>query len=74
MGKAQENSRGVTWADSRNGKLRIALGKSRVGRQEKFDWAVWALYTGSHELAPVSRSFQDETRAREYANQLWAAN
>lgn len=56
---------GTVWATSRSGKIRIACG------QLHGKWQVWALYAGTHDLAPVTRNFDDEQKARDYANQLW---
>jgi hypothetical protein len=73
MAKAQPLENGVTWADSKSGKLSIAVGPDRELLRGNVI-RVWALYKGSHELAPVSRDFTGpdrDVKAREYANGLW---
>jgi hypothetical protein len=66
--KAQPNpGTTVTWAPSKSGRIQIALGFT--GGQ----WKVWGLYTGTHDLTPISRNFHlSEAAARVYANQVWA--
>lgn len=66
--KATANEHGVVWATSRNGKLDIAVGERPGGPNR---WSVWALYVGTHDLAPVTRNFRTEQEARKYANQVW---
>lgn len=71
--KATANEQGVTWATSRSGKLSIAVA---FDRGSAGGWDVWALYTGTHDLAPVSRQFNGakaEENARAYANELWSS-
>jgi len=72
-GKARANEHGVTWAASRSGDIQIALARSPGGLRAD-GWDVWALYTGTHDLAPVTRTFTGagaERAARAYANELW---
>lgn len=68
--KAQPNTFGITWATSRSKRLDIALQRKEfVG-----GWQVWALYAGTHDLAPRTRNFTGDTAeadARAYANELW---
>jgi hypothetical protein len=66
MPRATTNQAGIRWATSRSGRLDIAVGPK--GGQ----WQVWALYAGSHDLAPRTRNFPTEPRANTYANHLWA--
>lgn len=53
------------WADSKDGKLKIRL----YNLQDEYH--VYALYAGTHELAPRSRSFKKLQDAKDYANALW---
>jgi hypothetical protein len=73
--KAKANRHGVTWATSKNGKLDIAVGPdSRFPGKKYPGWRVWALYKGTHDLAPVARDFPGptgEADARKYANEVW---
>jgi hypothetical protein len=69
------NEHGVTWAPSKSGRLQIALGADTpalpAGERQI---EVWALYTGTHDVAPGTRRFTGPSRdadARAYANQLW---
>jgi hypothetical protein len=70
--KAYTNGYGVTWAYSKSGSLCIGLRFNGTEVWPVNVWAVWALYRGTHDLAPVSRNFPTEAEARAYANQLWA--
>jgi hypothetical protein len=79
MNKATPNRSGVTWSPSRTGKIQIAVGPAGtylVGRgfvpSPRGDWNVWGLYTGTHDLAPISRNFKNEAAARSYANRVWS--
>ena len=70
--KAQPQSNGVTWATSRTGKLDIAVGPGKQPGTNR--WDVWALYKGTHDVAPLSKNFvgvKAEQDARKYANDLW---
>ena len=68
MSKAQPNEHGVRWAASQSGRLQIAVGRVGVGDT----YQVWAIYTGTHDLAPRTRGFGDDlAAANEYANRLW---
>lgn len=73
--KAQTNEYGVTWATSKSGRLSIAVGPDNdIAGQPVV--RVWALYVGTHDLAPVSRDFTGPARhqeARAYANRLWSS-
>jgi hypothetical protein len=67
--KAQPNEHGVTWADTKDGTIAVAVAE-RNG-----EWEVWGIYKGTHDLAPISRNFTGkdaEANARAYANQVWA--
>lgn len=68
--KATKRDNGDEWAASRDGKLQIRLQTTRVYGQLMFE--VSAIYTGTHDLAPRTRSFHSETGARSYANSLWS--
>lgn len=73
--KAQANEYGVTWARSKSGKLEIAVSADH-GMPLPHKVEVWGLWTGTHDLAPVARSFKGPDRvkeARDYANRLWAS-
>jgi hypothetical protein len=70
--KAKANEYGVTWARSQNGKLDIAVRFNGTRSWPLNEWAVWAIFPGTHDVAPVSRNFKLEQEARDYANQLWA--
>ena len=73
--KAQANDMGVTWAVSKSKRLDIALGADTPGTYGQPDMIeVWALYFGTHDVAPLTRRFTGADRlreAREYANSLW---
>lgn len=67
--KAQPNAHGVTWATSRTGRISIAVGPDEPGGVR-----VWAIYAGTHDVAPGARTFTGTSRiqdARDYANTLW---
>jgi hypothetical protein len=66
---AQPNQHGVRWARSSGGKLDIAL------REDNGKAEVWAMYPGTHDLAPLTRKFTGpdaQAAARAYANTLWS--
>ncbi len=65
-GAAVKLAKNTEWNSSKGGRVRIALGFNGI------EWSVWALFTGTHELAPVSKSFTDEAVARSWANTVWA--
>lgn len=54
------------WAVSKDGRLAI-----RLHQWDKQFYEVYALYKGTHDLAPVTRKFRDLNKARDYANSLW---
>lgn len=58
------------WATSRNGRYRIRL------HNTSGCWEVYALFTGTHDLAPRTRTFDlspaGEAAARAYANEIWS--
>lgn len=73
-----ETHMNVEWATSRNGKLRVACGtpqlQSDARRDSTTEWRVWALYVGTHDLAPFTKKFTGpnaEQQARRHANWVW---
>lgn len=68
--KAEPNEMGVTWAPSRSGRVRIAM-RHQPGHPKP--WHVWGIYTGTHDLAPITREFRTEAEARAHANRCWRA-
>jgi len=75
--KAEANEHGVRWAASRSGRIQIAVGRkgtmsANLSGDRRYErWDVWALHTGTHDLAPVTRTFRTEAEANAYANLLW---
>lgn len=62
----EPNEHGVYWAPSKSGRVQIAVG------QVHGQWKVWGIYTGTHDMAPISRNCRSEADARDWANRQWA--
>ena len=80
MAKVTPNASGVSWSSSKAGRLQIAVGSWRkpLSRMQGASGVeVWAIYTGTHDVAPVTKRFTGanaNAEARAYANGLWAKN
>lgn len=63
----------VKWAKSRSGNLQIALGTVANPVPPQKQYEVWAIITGTHDLASgATGSFSDLEDARQFANNLWS--